>query len=172
MIGEIQIRQPSGADGSRIWKLVRETGVLDVNSAYCYMMLEKYFSDTCAVAQSGDELIGFVSAFIPPRQPDTLFIWQIAVDARARGEGIGTTLIEHLLERPTSSEVRYLEATISPSNSPSIGLFQRFSRQWKASITTSDGFLEDDFPNGNHEEETLYRIGPFQYQTDRKEILA
>jgi len=44
---QLKFRKPCAQDGAGIWDLVRETEVLDLNSAYCYLMLGKYFPDTC-----------------------------------------------------------------------------------------------------------------------------
>ncbi|HBQ24847.1 MAG TPA: diaminobutyrate acetyltransferase, partial [Syntrophomonas sp.] len=45
------MRFPSEEDGRGIWELVKSTRVLDLNSAYSYLLLSKYFSDTCVVAE-------------------------------------------------------------------------------------------------------------------------
>src|SRR5690625_1790424 len=47
----VVLRQPVIADGAAIWSLIRDTGVLDVNSAYSYLMLSKFFTQTCVVAE-------------------------------------------------------------------------------------------------------------------------
>ena len=97
----VTIRRPRMEDGANIWRLVKQSGVLDVNSSYCYLMMCKMFPDTCAVAEMDGRLVGFVIAFRPPVEPDSLFIWQIGVDPALRGNGLGKALIQTLLERPT-----------------------------------------------------------------------
>ncbi|MFD2670011.1 diaminobutyrate acetyltransferase [Marinicrinis sediminis] len=158
---DIQFRAPRAEDGAKIWGLVKETGVLDVNSPYSYMMLGEFFSDTCAVAEVDGEVAGFVSGFIPPEKEDTLFVWQIAVDNKQQGKGIATSLIEEVVNRPDHHNLQYVEATISPSNQPSTRLFHRLSRQWNTEIQTESCFPADYFPEGQqHEEENMYRVGP------------
>lgn len=169
-------RQPSARDGARVWALIREAGTLDVNSAYCYMMLCEYFSKTCLLAEQDGALCGFVSAFRVPGREDTLFVWQIAVHPERRGQGLGRRLLEELLERlQTASRVtaeagpshavqppiRYIEATISPSNEASRALFRGLARRLKAGFEETAGMPEDWFPvEQRHEEERLFRIGP------------
>ena len=58
-------RSPSEEDGKDIWELVKSTRVLDLNSAYSYLLLSKYFCDTCVVAEVNGKIVGFVSAFHP-----------------------------------------------------------------------------------------------------------
>lgn len=69
----VVLRMPREDDGARIWELARDISVLDLNSAYSYLMLCKYFPDTCVVAEHKDQIIGFVTAFRLPKQPVTIF---------------------------------------------------------------------------------------------------
>ncbi|THB64972.1 MAG: diaminobutyrate acetyltransferase [Spirochaetaceae bacterium] len=152
-------RNALAQDGAAIWSIVKNSGVLDLNSSYSYLMMGHYFSDTCMVAE-GEQLVGFVNGFIPPKQPDTLFIWQVAVNQAGRGQGIGLRLLQNLLQAQPSGKIKYLEATISPSNSASHALFGAAARSLNAEKLMSPLFPEQWFPPG-HEEEELCRIGPF-----------
>jgi L-2,4-diaminobutyric acid acetyltransferase len=157
---QFTIRELQAADGAKIWHLVRTSGCLDLNSAYCYMMLGEYFSSSCAVAAEGEELIGAVTGFRVPNQPDTWFVWQIAVKERARGQGIAKAMLHYVLDRPENADIRYIEATISPSNTVSRRLFQGLAQERGASCEIRLAFASEWFPNGDHEEEWTYRIGP------------
>jgi L-2,4-diaminobutyric acid acetyltransferase len=160
VLENIQLRRPNVEDGRKIWKLVRDTGVLDLNSAYSYLLLCKYFSETCVVATSGNQMAGFVSSFRPPSSPDTIFVWQIAVHDSHRGKGLGIALLKELLAREACKDVRFLETTISPSNTPSQSLFRGLARDLGTGCVVSECFQEDLFPGGTHEKEKLFRIGP------------
>lgn len=158
----VTLRKPSVEDGASIWKLVKESGVLDVNSSYSYLMLCKFFPDTCAIAEEDGKAVGFVTGFRPPTEPDALFVWQIAVDASQRGRGLASTLIKELLDRESARDIKYVTATISPSNIPSRALFKRLAADFNTNIVESaeEGILEDVFPEGGHEAEHLFRVGP------------
>ena len=156
-----RFRRPEADDGSAIWALVKKTGVLDVNSAYSYIMLGEYFADTCIVAERRGRIVGFVSGFKPPQREDTLFIWQVAVADSERGRGLAKTLILKLLSSETCDEVRYLEATVTPSNKPSTRLFRSVARELHTSCIIAEGFQGEMFPGDGHEAERLFRIGPF-----------
>lgn len=161
-MSKIQFRTPRPEDGRKIWALVDSTGVLDLNSAYSYMMLCKYFPDTCAVAEKDGKLVGFVSAFHSPNDPKTIFVWQVAVALSERRKGLGIRLLKEVLGREACRELRYLETTISPSNIASQTLFHTLARDLKAPCRVMNGFSAHLFPAGAHEDEPLYRIGPFK----------
>jgi L-2,4-diaminobutyric acid acetyltransferase len=161
----VSVREPAAQDGAAVWELVRRAGTLDLNSAYCYLLLCDRFRDTCAVAEQEGQIVGFVSAFFSKDRPDTLFVWQIAVDGAMRGQGIGAALLRGIVERPECrSRTRWVEATVSPSNLASNRLFQRFAEERQAALTAADGGYEAKlFPAGAaHEDEPLLRIGPLR----------
>lgn len=161
---DIIYEKPRADDGADVWKLVKSTGVLDLNSVYSYIMLCDYFADTCVIARRSDthEIVGFVSAFVHPKKRDTLFMWQIATAESHRGLGIGSRLLREALNREASSHVRYVETTISPSNTASRALFARLAQELNARSEESEGYSSRLFPGEVHEEERLIRIGPFR----------
>lgn len=159
----IRYRKPDKEDGGKVWELIRSAGTLDLNSAYCYIMLCDYFRDTCIVAEQDGKLAGFVSAFRPPGREDTLFVWQIAVASEYRGRGIGKALLQELLAGCGKPSVRYVEATISPSNQASRSLFASIAKRYGSVCNVEEGYPAELFPGGaSHEEECIYRIGPLQ----------
>lgn len=161
------MRQPELADGPAMWNLVRES-TLDDNSPYLYLMLARYYGETCAVAERGDTLGGFLTAFVPPEQPDTLFVWQVGVSPQARGHGLATRLILSILQREACEEVRYVEATVTPSNEASLALFRGLADKLGTRCRESECFPQHLFPVNGHEAEWLLRIGPFS----RKDLAA
>ncbi|BFH16625.1 diaminobutyrate acetyltransferase [Paenibacillus melissococcoides] len=167
------IRNARKGDGTELWKLVTESGTLDVNSAYCYIMLCEYFAYTCLVAERNRKLIGFVSALRPPERTDTLFVWQIAVRDGYRGRGIAESLLRTLYDTACRAQVRFMETTITPSNTASQRLFAKMAKTWKSALVTKEGFSAHLFPEGAHETEKLIRIGPLRHNThDRMETVT
>jgi diaminobutyrate-2-oxoglutarate transaminase len=164
---EHDFREPAADDGADMWSLVKQTGVLDLNSSYSYIILAEHFTDTCIVAERDDKVVGFVTAYIPPKQPDTLFVWQVGVAEEERGNGLASSMLEELLQRPACAGVNYLEATVTPSNAPSSALFRAFARSLGTVCTVQEGFHEDLFPGDEHEPELLFRIGPFKTFEDQ-----
>ena len=144
-----------------IWQLVRDSCVLDINSSYCYLLLCKYFSGTCAVAEIHGEMVGFLTGFLPPGREDTFFVWQVGVDSSVRGQGIATHMLQELLHRDHCHGVSFIEATVGPSNQVSRAFFTSLAQDLNTGMSVHPHFDSVLFPRGNHEPEYLYRIGPF-----------
>ncbi len=158
------IRNPVVEDGSAVWQLVCQSGALEPNTCYAYLLLCSHFAATCLVAERGAEICGFVGAYRPPSQPRTVFVWQIGVRREARGEGLGKRLLHGLVALPSCRDVTHLEATVAPSNVPSQRLFRGFARDLGARCEVGRGFDRTHFGPLGHESEDLYRIGPLRRQ--------
>ena len=152
--------EPSAQDGADIWDLVKADGTLDLNSPYAYLLTGKHFGDTSVVARTHGRLAGFTWAYIPKPTPDALFVWQIGVATADRGQGLATAMLERVIARPACANVRYVEATVTPSNTASRALFEGLARNHGTRCITSRCFARHMFPAGNHEAELLMRIGP------------
>lgn len=158
----LEIRSPETNDAREIWRLVKESGVLDANSAYLYLLLCRDFSDTCLVAQQGNEIVGFVTGYRLPKRPDVLFVWQVGVAATAQRQGIARRLLLQLVEQCGRPSLTAIEATVAPENRASRRLFQSLAETLNAPLleVPDEGFQPEDFPPGNHEAEPCLRIGP------------
>ncbi|MRH43776.1 diaminobutyrate acetyltransferase [Aquibacillus halophilus] len=155
----VYFEKPKVEDGAAMWELVNNS-TLDQNSAYKYIMMAEYFKETCVVAKEDDKLVGFVTAFIPPERQDVIFIWQVGVDSSQRGKGIASKLLNALVHRRACENVRFIEATVTPSNSASQSLFRRLARDYDTKCDVSDLFGEELFPTDGHEPELNFRVGP------------
>lgn len=154
------LRHPHVEDGAALWDLARDCG-LDLNSPYAYLLLAHDFAETCLVAEAEGRLVGFVTGYRPPERPDVVFVWQVGVAPDARGRGLGLALVDALVERTRTHGVRYLEASVTPSNDTSWRLFESVATRRGADIVKASLFDAALFPDGDHEEELLVRIGPF-----------
>lgn len=157
----ITIRKVQLQDGRDIWKLVKESGTLDVNSVYCYLMLCEYFPDTCFVAELNGQVVGFVTAFLQQNDPEVLFVWQIAVSEAYRGMGIADSLLERLTASDGCKHVRYIQTTVAGSNAASRRVFAKLAEKLGADQEITDGLPVHLFPEA-HEAEPLIRIGPIR----------
>lgn len=158
---DIELRRPESQDGARLHKLVRECKPLDENSTYCNLLQCTHFADTCVAAEIDGDLVGFISAYIPPKQQNVLFVWQVAVHEKARGKGLAKRMLAELLDRPECTDVQYIETTITPDNDASWGMFGSFAYQ--RGMRTEQFILFDSRVHfaGEHKDEYLLRIGPF-----------
>lgn len=162
------LRSIRKTDGRAIHRLVAQCPPLDLNSLYAYLLLSEHHADTCVLAEDDSrQAMGFVSAYVPPQRPEVLFVWQVAVHPHARGCSLARRMLWHLLERPASSAIRYIETTVGPDNAASRGMFAGLARQLHAACSDSALFGPELFGPGGHEEERLLRIGPFQPPASR-----
>lgn len=158
-------RSPQTDDAAAIHRLVKQTGVLDVNSLYAYLLVASHFQSTSCVAEEAGQLAGFVSAYRHPEAAETLFVWQVGVDAAWRGRGVASQMLQAILGRPALQDICAIETTISPGNAASKRLFTRLAERLQAPITQREYFTESDFDGASHDAEPLYRIGPISPQT-------
>lgn len=157
----MQFRKPGIHDGRWMWEVTQAHAELDANSPYAYLMMCEYFAETCVVAEEDGERIGFVLGFRVPDDPETFFVWQVTTDPAHRGKGLARRMIGSILARLVDGGVRFLEATVTPSNEPSQRLFRGFGRQLEVECVEAVAFSEELFPGGGHESEVRFRIGPF-----------
>lgn len=147
------LRRPSATDGPSLWALARASG-LDLNSPYAYALWGEYFADTSIVAVDGDDVIGFITGFRTPAEPATVFVWQVAVSSQHRGLGIGGRMLDQLVEQ---TGARTIEATVTPSNTPSTMLFRSLAKRYDTAIDVALLFGSDELPE-EHEAEIRFRV--------------
>jgi L-2,4-diaminobutyric acid acetyltransferase len=159
----ITIDTPREEDGATIWRIARDSEVLDLNSSYSYLLWCRDFAATSVVARDATgEPIAFVTGYIRPDRPETLVVWQVAVDHGHRGIGLAAELLDSLTARVAAEQglVR-VETTITPDNTASDRLFTSYALRHGAAVEREVLFDSGLFPEGAHLPEVLYRIGPF-----------
>ena len=154
------MRMPDTQDGSRVHALVASCPPLDPNSLYCNLLQCSHFAGTCVIAELADTPVGWVSAYRPPQEPETLFVWQVAVAKEARGQGLAMRLIKALLVRPACAGIRQIHTTITPDNRASWALFRSLARHLKSGFSDRPWLLADAHFGGAHASEHLISIGP------------
>lgn len=153
-------RMPRVEDARLISLLVAASPLLDTNSAYCNLLQCSDFAETCVLAERDGAVIGWISAYRPPSTPERLFIWQIVVDAAARGEGLAGRMLDALLARPAVAGATMLTTTITADNAASWRLFAAFARRHGAELTKAPRFERDAHFGGAHDTEWEARIAP------------
>lgn len=158
--------QPSKDDGWAVSTLISDCPPLDTNSVYCNLLQCYHFSSTSVAVRLTNErnkpgeLVGFISGYLVPDKPDTLFIWQVAVAEKARGQGVAAKMIDHILDREACKSARYIDTTITESNKASWALFGRVAKNYNAPLSSEALFTQDKHFSGQHDTETLVTIGP------------
>lgn len=152
------LRKPAAKDGAEIWKLVRACRPLDENSMYCNLLQCDHFTDTCVVAELSGEIVGWISAYVMPNEPDTLFVWQVAVSDVARGRGLGTLMLQSILNRPHCKGVSRVQTTITADNEASWALFRKFARSNRAEMDVEAYYTQALHFQERHKTEHLVTI--------------
>lgn len=156
----LKLRQPDAKDGPTLEALIANCPPLDRNSLYSTLLLCTDFSDTCVVAEIDGRVLGWVSGYVPPADPDTFFVWQVAVHEDARGQSLGRKMIEHLLRRPLAEHTTQLRTTITPDNDASWALFRSVARHLGAELEEQPWFMRDTHFADAHDTEHMLTIGP------------
>ena len=112
----ITLRKPTKDDGYRLHQLVAECPPLDPNSIYCNLLQCSHFAETGVAAEKEGDLVGFISGYIPPQQPETVFVWQVAVHEKGRGQGLAKRMLKEIVGRDACSNVTHLEPTNTEDN--------------------------------------------------------
>lgn len=155
------LRPPERRDGAALHDLIQSCPPLDLNSRYAYLLLCEHHAATCVVAETEGQLVGAITAYIPPAKPDTLFIWQVAVAPHMQGKQIASRMLDQLVARcATSHRFQKLETTISPSNIGSRKLFESYAQRHRIALRAQPYLAASDFGAGQHEDEWLYQLGP------------
>lgn len=158
----IELQVPTPEMGANVARLISDCPPLDANSTYCNLLQCTHFAQTSVAAMMAGNLVGFISGYRVPHQPDTLFIWQVAVSERARGQNLATRMLQHLLTRPGNHDLIRLETTITPSNRASWSLFRGLARRLEAPLASHPIFERQRHFAGQHDTEMLVSIGPFK----------
>ena len=157
---KLTLRHPRATDGFQLNQLVSASPPLDTNSVYCNLLQCQHFADTSVAAFIDGRLVGFISGYLVPNDPDTLFIWQVVVDARLRGLGLAKRMLTWLVAQPGAEAARHLITSITPDNRASWMLFEGMARDWQAQAVKEVLFERDRHFGGAHDDEYLLRISP------------
>ncbi len=168
MIPDIEFRTPIATDGSGVHELVSRCPPLDVNSTYCNLLQCTHFAATSVVAESAGVLSGFVSGYLLPLDPTTIFVWQVAVAPECRSQGLAVAMLSSLLSRDVCRKVTSLETSITRANHPSWQSFRALARTLGTNVVTEPWLSRVTHFSSRHESEYLVRIGPIVHENQNR----
>ena len=154
----VTMRVPRAGDGAAIAELIANSPPLDVNSTYCVLLQTTHFAATCILAEQDGRPVGWVSGYVPPTQPDSLFVWQVAVAEVARGTGLAGRMLDALVARPVLARLTALRTTITAENATSWRLFESFARRHGGELSRAPLFEQDAHFAGRHATEFEFVI--------------
>ncbi|OEV04306.1 GNAT family N-acetyltransferase [Streptomyces oceani] len=156
---QVVLRVPLPEDSPAAWKLAENTPDLDSNSLHYYALWFLDFADGSLVVTLNDELIGFLTGYRRPDEPETYFVRQTAVNPRRGIPFLREKLFQAAADQEVARGVRYVETTVCAENKSIIMMLKRFADKHSASIETRVLFPSVLFSEIHHDE-VLYRIGP------------
>ena len=158
---EFIFRKPEKKDAAEIYALLQPyKPYVGTSPLYTYLLICEHFDDTSiVVATDTGEIIGFTSAYFPPKKQNALFLWEIAVKEGYHGNNLYVRMVNAICKR---NYPMYIEATVNPSNESSIKRLRQLSEMFGADWVSYTLFPSDHFGAVNHEDEVLYRIGPIE----------
>ena len=162
---ELSLSKPDSQDGNEVHQLVARCKPLDENSVYCNLLQCDHFADSSIIAKKEGHVVGFVSGYVLPKQPTTLFVWQVAVDERQRGTGLASKMLNSLLERPELAGITHLETTITADNEGSWALFTRLANTLETTLSKRAYYTSEAHFKGEHDTEWLVSVGPFSIKS-------
>lgn len=164
---QLEFRAPLATDGHALNELVAASPPLDTNSVYCNLLQCLHFAGTSVAAVLNGKLVGFISAYCPPNDPETLFVWQVVVAESARGHGLAKRMLHWLVEQPGTEGAVRLATTITSDNNASWALFDSFARDCNALSVKSVLFSRERHFAGQHDDENLLSIAPLPNRPDK-----
>ncbi len=157
---ELELRHARATDGFQLNQLVAASPPLDTNSVYCNLLQCQHFADTSVAAVLNGELVGFISGYTLPNDPEALFIWQVVVSQKFRGQGLAKRMLNWLVAQPSTEGAYHLITSITPDNQASWSLFEGLARTWQAQVSKDMLFERERHFANQHDDEYLLRVSP------------
>jgi phosphoribosylamine--glycine ligase len=121
----IAVRSPNETEFMRIHRFVKSCDRMEKYPEHLYRIVLRYHGDVCFVAESKGRIVGFVMGMRSEREPEKIFIWEIGVNRKMRGQGVATRLLNAMESKALDMGCRRMEATIDPANRASYSLFEK-----------------------------------------------
>lgn len=123
----MQTREVREEDFGKILELVKNCKPLEVYPDHLYKIIFRYFKDFCIVAESKNQIIGFVMGFSAEKALNTCFLWQVGVNPKIQAKGVGKRLVAYFEEKAKKLNYKKIEFTVDLENIPSQKLFEKLN---------------------------------------------
>lgn len=115
----MNLRPASPADYDRIITVVNPWWGRDIQHVLPRLFLD-HFHRTSLIAETSDDLAGFLVGFLSPSLPDTAYIHFVGVNPAFRGTGLARRLYETFFALARTDGRTAVRALTSPQNTGSI----------------------------------------------------
>jgi len=152
------LRAPEADDAGRIADLADGFASGEAYAPQGDLMSNAAFRDTSVVAELEGELVGGVTAYRLPYDPQTLFIWHADVAETARDQGLSSLMMGYLMRQEACVGVTRVQTAIAPMDERAWTLFRHFAR-WQRSHMEIQMFITQALtPFAQHETDHLVTI--------------
>lgn len=134
------LRTPEAEDTCRITDLADGFASGEAYAPQGDFMNNAAFRDTSVVAELEGEVVGFVTAYRLPYDPQTLFVWHADVAEAARDRGLASRMLGHLMRQEACVGITRVQTTITSMDERAWTLFRRFAR-WQCSHMEIQPFI-------------------------------
>jgi diaminobutyrate acetyltransferase len=120
----MKIVNPSKKEFMDVQKFVGRCNGLVQHPGHFYKIITEYFGGSFFVAKEDQKIVGFTFGFQSQEDEDIFFVWQIGVDKNQRKKGVGSALLEKVIEYAKENDIKKVHATVETINEPSQRLFE------------------------------------------------
>ncbi len=152
------LRLPVPEDAEKLSTITPQTGQDLAGDLIGELAEFDCYRKTSVVAELDGQPVGVALAYIPPYDPETLFIWQLTLAEHEQDKGLASLMLGQLIRREACVGVTRVQTTISADNEPAWSLFRRFAR-WQRSRLDIRPFITQALdPHRRHEGENMVTI--------------
>jgi L-2,4-diaminobutyric acid acetyltransferase len=156
----LSIRALAADDLVGVQGLIRACPPLQLHTPYTYWVILDKYGSHCAGIFDGENAVGLVLAIPVPEQ--RLFVWQIGVLPRLRGDGLSGRLLRHIWRAATREGMTSLETTIAEDNPASRSAFEAFAQAEGLNLRPSGAVTVRDADGVAVDDEIVYRLEAVQ----------
>ncbi|MCC7208856.1 MAG: ribosomal protein S18-alanine N-acetyltransferase [Anaerolineae bacterium] len=120
----IQLRPFTPADLQAVLRLEKRVFPLDAYGRYEFLNLYRWGRETFLVAVQGERLVGYVAALLNDSEKEG-YIASVAVDPEQRRAGLGTRLMNTVVDKLRAEGVASVALHVRAENEPAIGMYRR-----------------------------------------------
>ena len=152
------LRAPVPEDGARIAALAKDFTSGKARDLPETLVGRGAFSETSVLAELDGKLLGWVSAYILPYDPQTLFIWTVEVVKVERNPELSSLMLGYLMRQEPCAGVTRVQTVISCDEDRPWTLFRRFARWQHSRMDIQPYFTQALTPHKRHENDNMVTI--------------
>jgi L-2,4-diaminobutyric acid acetyltransferase len=152
------LRAPLPEDGARIAALAEDFVSRKARNIPETLVGRGAFRETSVLAELAGKLLGWVSAYILPYDPQTLFIWAVEVVKSEQNPGLSSLMLGYLMRQEPRAGLTRVQTVISCDEDRPWALFRQFARWQHSRLDIQPYFTQALTPHKRHENDNLVTI--------------